>query len=191
MKTDSQDLASGLESPVWAPPTCQSPAGGYNRSPLRGNEQRPGEVRVASWRRCWPRKRDGFPRTSALLCCQLHVQVAFSMEQTLAALGFCPAGSKSSRRGNSSLEASQQDPRSHTDCAGRVPGGWTNHMTCGLEFSIGLVRDPGSALGRGWNYPQESRVNIAMVFGFPHPAMPEAGRPTLFRFMCPVTNQLI
>lgn len=190
MKTDSQDLASGLESLVWAPPMCQSPAGGDNRSPLQGNEQRPGEVRDASWRRCWPRKRDGSPRTSVLLCCQLHFQVAFSMGQTLAALGFCPAGSKSSRRDNSSLEASQQNPRSHTDCAGQVPGGWTNHKTRGLEFSIGLVWDPGPALGRGWNYPKESRGNMATVFGFPHPAMPEASHPTLFRFMCSGTNQL-
>lgn len=160
-------------------------------APSEGMNRGLGEVRDASWRRCWPWKRDGSPRTSALLCCQLHFQVAFSMGQTLAALGFCPSGSKSSRRENSSLEVSQQNPRSHTDCAGRVPGGWTNHMTRGLEFSIGLVRDPGPALGRGWNYPQESRVNIAAVFGFPHPAMPEAGHPTLFRFMCPVTNQLI
>lgn len=49
------------------------------------------------------------------------LQMAFSTGQTLAVLDLHPACSKSSRRENSSLQASQQNPRSHTNCSSRVP----------------------------------------------------------------------
>lgn len=48
------------------------------------------------------------------------LQVAFSTRQTLAVLDLHPACSMSSGRENSSFQASQQNPKSHTDCSSRV-----------------------------------------------------------------------